>query len=273
VTKIIFKNEPYHQIPYSFLPYLQYHYIFKIQNTMKIVLLRHGQSLWNKENKFTGWTDVGLTQKGIEEAKEAGRILQSHNFQFDIAYTSYLKRAIKSLWLVLEEMDLMWIPVEKNWQLNERHYGALQGFNKKEMAEKVGEEQVHLWRRSFVVRPPLLKISDARNPIYEFKYKNVSPSILPLGESLEDTISRLNSYWLKNIWKLVEEKRCVLIVAHGNSLRGIIKYLDNLSNEEITREEIPAGLPLVYEFDDNLIPIKKYYLKMVKSQKEEKFIF
>jgi len=224
---------------------------------MKLVLLRHGQSIWNKENKFTGWTDIDLNEKGIEEAKQAGRILRANNFKFDIAYTSFLKRAIRTLWLTLDEMDLMWLPVEKTWRLNERHYGALQGLNKKEMAEKVGEEQVHSWRRSYAVRPPLLEPPDAINPRLEEKYRSLQPSEIPLGESLEDTVHRLEDCWSKHIWKQVKKGKCVFVVAHGNSLRAIIKYLENISDAKIADIEIPTGIPLVYEFDEQMVILKK----------------
>lgn len=228
---------------------------------MKLVLLRHGQSIWNQENKFTGWTDVDLSQHGIEEARTAGQILQAHHFRFDITYTSFLKRAIRTLWLVLDEMDLMWVPVQKNWRLNERHYGALQGLNKKTMAEKVGGKQVHIWRRSFAVQPPLLEKSDARNPAFEEKYHGLDSSELPLGESLKDAIHRLVPYWREHILTQFGKGKSVLVVAHENSLRGIVKHLENISEADIVQVEIPTGVPLVYEFNEQLVPIKKYYLR------------
>jgi len=226
----------------------------------KLVLLRHGQSTWNKENKFTGWTDVDLTERGVEEAKRAGQLLKQHGFVFDMAYTSYLKRAIRTLWIVLDEMDLMWIPEFKTWRLNERHYGALQGLNKAEMAAKVGEEQVHIWRRSYDVRPPALEKSDPRWPGNDPKYKELSEEELPLTESLKDTVERVLPYWHNEIAPSIKAGKRVIISASGNSLRALVKYLDNISDEEIPQLNIPTGIPLVYELDSELKPIKHYYL-------------
>lgn len=228
---------------------------------IKLVLLRHGQSLWNKDNKFTGWTDVGLSKKGFEEAKKAGQILKKHGYEFDLAFTSYLKRAILTLWLALEEMDLCWIPIENSWRLNERHYGALQGFNKAKMAEDVGKEQVHIWRRSFDVPPPKLEKSDERYPGHDSRYKDLSEEEIPRSESLKDTIDRFLPYWHSNIVPALKDGKKVIISAHGNSLRALVKYLDDIPDEEIPGLNIPTGVPLVYELDDNLNPIKSYYLE------------
>jgi len=225
-----------------------------------LVLLRHGESTWNKENKFTGWTDVDLTVKGITEAKDAGEILQGKGYNFDIAFTSYLKRAIKTLWIVLEEMDLMWLPVIHSWRLNERHYGALQGLNKAEMSEKYGEDQVHIWRRSYDVRPPELEKDDARYPGNEPKYKNLTAEELPVAECLKDTVDRFLPYWHETIVPEIKKGKRILICAHGNSLRALVKYVDNISDQEIPHLNIPTGIPLVYEFDDDLKPIKHFYL-------------
>lgn len=226
----------------------------------KLVLLRHGESIWNKENRFTGWTDVDLSEKGIEEAKEAGRILKREGYTFDIAYTSVLKRAIRTLWIVLDEMDLMWIPVVRHWRLNERHYGALQGLNKAEMAEKYGEEQVHIWRRSYDVPPPPLEITDERWPGHDPRYKGLDPKDIPQSESLKDTVKRFLPYWHETIAPTVKAGQRAIVVAHGNSLRALVKYLDNISDEEIPSLNIPTGIPLVYEFDDDMKPVAHYYL-------------
>lgn len=226
----------------------------------KIVLLRHGESTWNKENRFTGWTDVDLSDKGTEEAKAAGDLLKKEGFIFDRAYTSVLKRAIRTLWIVLSEMDLMWIPVQNSWRLNERHYGALQGLNKAETAAKYGEDQVKIWRRSYSTPPPALEKSDERFPGNDPRYKGLSESELPLTECLADTVKRFVPYWEETIAPAVKAGESVLIAAHGNSLRALVKYLDNVPEEEITELNIPTGIPLVYELDENLKPIKHYYL-------------
>lgn len=226
----------------------------------KIVLIRHGESLWNKENRFTGWTDVGLSEKGIQEAVEAGKILKNDGYLFDIAFTSVLKRAIHTLNIVLDEMDLQWIPVMKSWRLNERHYGGLQGLNKTEMAEKFGEDQVKLWRRGFAVRPPELTMDDERYPGRELKYTGLSKDDLPLTESLKDTIARFMPCWHNEIAPTVRAGKRVVIAAHGNSLRALVKYLDNIPDEEIVELNIPTGIPLVYELDDELKPIRHEYL-------------
>ncbi len=226
----------------------------------KVVLLRHGESTWNKENRFTGWTDVELSEKGMQEAKNAGKLLKDNNFTFDIAFTSYLKRAIKTLWITLEELDLMWIDVEKSWKLNERHYGTLQGLNKSETTDKYGSEQVHLWRRSYSVPPPPLDINDDRYAGKCLQYKNLQKSEIPLTESLKETVARAVPYWEENIAPLVKANKNVLITAHGNSIRALIKYFDNVSENEIAELNVPTGIPLVYEFDDNLKAIKHYYL-------------
>lgn len=226
----------------------------------KIVLLRHGESLWNKENRFTGWTDVDLSEKGIEEAKKAGGILKKEGYTFDLAYTSVLKRGIRTLWIVLDEMDLMWIPVYRSWRLNERHYGALQGLYKSKLAQEMGEEQVLIWRRSYDIPPPPLKTSDPRYPGNDPRYKEINPKDLPITESLKDTVERFLPYWHETISPIVKSGKNVLISAHGNSLRALIKYLDNVSEEEIVELDLPTGIPLIYELDDKLKPIQHYYL-------------
>ncbi|PKN25569.1 MAG: 2,3-diphosphoglycerate-dependent phosphoglycerate mutase [Deltaproteobacteria bacterium HGW-Deltaproteobacteria-21] len=226
----------------------------------KIVLLRHGESTWNMENRFTGWTDVPLSEKGTAEAVEAGRVLLKEGYSFDVAYTSVLKRAIKTLWIALEEMDLMWIPVFRNWRLNERHYGALQGLNKAETAEKHGMEKVKIWRRSYDIRPPALTPDDPRFPGRDPRYAGLSPEQVPLTECLKDTVERFLPYWHDTIAPAVKEGKRVLIAAHGNSLRALIKYLDNISEEEIVGLNVPTGIPLVYELKEDLSPIRSYYL-------------
>ncbi len=226
----------------------------------KIVLLRHGESTWNKENRFTGWTDVDLTELGINESIEAGRILRKEGYRFDLAYTSFLKRGIRTLWYVLDEMDLMWIPVRKSWRLNERHYGALQGLNKSETAQKEGEEQVLLWRRSYDVRPPALKLSDPRYPGKDPRYKGLKKEDVPRTECLKDTVNRFLPYWKKTIAPQVRKGRKIIISAHGNSLRALVKYLDKVPEDEIVRLNIPTGVPLVYELDKDLKPLRHYYL-------------
>lgn len=226
----------------------------------RLVLLRHGESTWNKENRFTGWTDVGLTPKGVEEAVEAGKLMMEEGFTFDIAYTSVLKRAIKTLWLALEEMDLMWIPVRRSWRLNERHYGALQGLNKAETAERHGEKQVKLWRRSYDIRPPALTPDDERYPGRDPRYADLTEDELPLTECLKDTVERMLPYWEQVIAPDVRAGKRVLIAAHGNSLRALIKHFDGISNEEIVGLNVPTGIPLVYELEDDLTAIRSYYL-------------
>lgn len=226
----------------------------------KVVLLRHGESEWNKENRFTGWTDVDLTEKGIAEAVKAGKILKENGFQFDVAFVSVLKRALRTLWLTLEEMDQLWIPWEKSWRLNERHYGSLQGLNKAETAAKHGEEQVLVWRRSYDIPPPPLDKNDERYPGKLRMYCDVVESDLPLTESLKDTVARFLPYWHDTIAPTIKSGKRVIIAAHGNSLRALVKYLDNMSDEEILKLNIPTGMPLIYELDENLKPIKHYYL-------------
>lgn len=226
----------------------------------KVVLVRHGESTWNKENRFTGWTDVPLSEKGTAEATAAGRLLKKEGYLFDKAYTSVLKRAIKTLWNVLEEMDLMWIPVERSWLLNERHYGALQGLNKAETAAKYGDEQVKIWRRSYDVRPPLLDVSDERYPGRDPRYAGLSAEELPLGECLADTVERVVPYWKNIIAADIRAGRRLVIAAHGNSMRALVKYLDDVADEDIVELNIPTGVPLVYELDENLKPLKSYYL-------------
>lgn len=227
----------------------------------KLVLVRHGQSVWNLENRFTGWTDVGLSEQGIKEAKDAGKKLKELGYTFDVAYTSYLKRANDTLDYILEELDETNIPIKYSWRLNERHYGALQGLNKDDTKAKYGEEQVHLWRRSADVRPPALEITDERYPGNDPKYKDLAKEDIPTTENLIDTVKRVIKYWDTDIKKDLLANKKVIIVAHGNSLRGLIKYLDNLSNEEIMKLEIETGNPICYELDDNLRPIRHYYLK------------
>lgn len=226
----------------------------------RVVLLRHGESTWNKENRFTGWTDVGLSEKGVEEAIEAGRVLRREGYVFDVAYTSVLKRAIKTLWLALEEMDLMWIPVHNSWRLNERHYGALQGLNKAETAERHGMEQTKLWRRSYDVRPPALTLNDPRYPGRDPRYAGLRPEELPLTECLKDTVVRFLPYWHDTIAPAVRAGRRVIIAAHGNSLRALVKYLDEIADDKIAGLNIPTGIPLVYELEDNLKPIRNFYV-------------
>ena len=226
----------------------------------KLVLVRHGQSTWNLENRFTGWTDVGLTEQGISEAHEAGRLLREEGYTFDVAYTSVLKRAIKTLWIVLEEMELEWIPVYRAWQLNERHYGALQGLNKSEMAAKFGDEQVHIWRRSYDVPPPALEPTDERHPKFDPRYASLTADELPATESLKITLERVLPYWHSTLAPAIKSGQRLLVVAHGNSLRAMVKYLDHVSEEEIPGLNIPTGVPLVYELDDDLKPITHYYL-------------
>jgi len=226
----------------------------------KLVLLRHGESTWNKENRFTGWTDVGLSEKGVNEAVQAGRLLAKEGYVFDVAFTSVLKRAIKTLWIALEEMDRMWIPVHNSWRLNERHYGALQGLNKTETAEKHGIEQVKIWRRSYDIPPPALAKDDERHPGRDPRYAGLRPEELPATESLKDTVARFLPYWHETVAPVVRSEKRVIIAAHGNSLRALVKYLDNVSDSEIVGLNIPTGIPLVYELEDDLRPVRSYYL-------------
>jgi 2,3-bisphosphoglycerate-dependent phosphoglycerate mutase len=226
----------------------------------QLVLLRHGESTWNKENRFTGWTDVDLTEQGIAEAKSAGKALRDAGFKFDVAYTSVLKRAIRTLWLVQDEMDFMWIPVHRSWRLNERHYGALQGLNKAEMAAKFGDEQVLVWRRSYDIPPPALETTDPRYPGNDPRYEHLDPRDLPRTECLKDTVARFLPYWRQTIAPSVAAGEKVIIVAHGNSLRALVKYLDDVGDAEIVALNIPTGIPLVYELDDDLKPLRHYYL-------------
>jgi 2,3-bisphosphoglycerate-dependent phosphoglycerate mutase len=226
----------------------------------KLVLLRHGESTWNKENRFTGWTDVDLSEQGLFEAQKAGDVLKEEGYTFDMAYTSVLKRAIRTLWIALDKLDLMWIPVERSWRLNERHYGALQGLNKAEMAKKFGEEQVHTWRRSYDIQPPALDKDDERYPGKDPRYKALTEKELPLTECLKDTVERFLPYWNDTIAPSIKSGKKIIIAAHGNSLRALVKYLDNVPDEEIVGLNIPTGIPLVYELDENLKPLKHYYL-------------
>ncbi len=226
----------------------------------KLVLLRHGESDWNKQNRFTGWKDVDLSEKGLAEAQKAGQVLKKQGFTFDVAFTSLLKRAIRTLWLTLDEMDLMWIPVHRSWRLNERHYGALQGLNKAETAQKYGDDQVLVWRRSYDTPPPALEKSNPHYPGNDPRYGDLSEKELPLTECLKDTVARFLPYWHETIVPTIKEGKRVIIAAHGNSLRALVKYLDEVSEEEIVKLNIPTGMPLVYELDSALKPIKHYYL-------------
>lgn len=226
----------------------------------KVVLLRHGESDWNKENRFTGWTDVDLSEKGVQEAHQAGKSMKEEGLSFDLAYTSVLKRAIRTLWIALDEMDQMWLPVLNTWRLNERHYGALQGLNKAETAKKFGDEQVLIWRRSYDIQPPALTADDPRFPGHDARYQALNKAELPLTECLKDTVNRFLPYWHETIAPSIKNGRRVLIAAHGNSLRALVKYLDNIPEKEIVELNIPTGVPLVYELDAELKPIKHYYL-------------
>ncbi|MBU0752464.1 MAG: 2,3-diphosphoglycerate-dependent phosphoglycerate mutase [Gammaproteobacteria bacterium] len=226
----------------------------------KLVLLRHGESTWNKENRFTGWTDVDLTEKGVTEARAAGQLLKKEGFAFEIAYTSKLKRAIRTLWIVLDEMDRMWLPIEHSWRLNERHYGALQGLNKAETAAKFGEDQVKVWRRAYDTPPPALENGDPRLETGNPRYAELSAADFPHTECLKDTVARFLPYWHDTIAPMVKSGKSVIVAAHGNSLRALIKYLDNISDADIVNLNVPTGQPLVYELDADLKPIKSYYL-------------
>ncbi len=226
----------------------------------KLVLLRHGESVWNKENLYTGWTDVDLSEKGVQEAHEAGRLLREGGYVFDVAFTSVLKRAIRTLWITQDEMDLLWIPVYKTWRLNERHYGALQGLNKAQTAEQYGEKQVKIWRRSYDVRPPDLTVDDPRWPGHDPRYKDMDPADVPVAECLKDTVARFLPFWHATVVPALKSGQRVIIAAHGNSLRSLVKYLDNISDDDIIELNIPTGIPLVYELDDELKPIRHYYL-------------
>ncbi|MGA2158365.1 MAG: 2,3-diphosphoglycerate-dependent phosphoglycerate mutase [Dehalococcoidia bacterium] len=235
---------------------------------IKLVLLRHGESLWNSENKFTGWTDVDLSNKGINEAQRAGKVLREQGYVFDLAFTSVLKRAVRTLWIALDELDLMWIPVKNSWRLNERHYGALQGLNKSETASKYGEDQVLVWRRSYDIPPPALDKKDERYPGRDARYANLKPGQLPLSESLKDTYRRCLPYWHDTIAPAVKSGKRVIISAHGNSLRALVKYLDNVSNQDIVGLNIPTGIPLVYELDADLKKLNSYYLASSEELKK-----
>jgi len=227
---------------------------------IRLVLIRHGESAWNLENRFTGWTDVDLTEKGIAEAHQAGRLLKEEGYTFDLAHTSVLKRAIRTLWIVLDEMELMWLPVYRSWRLNERHYGALQGLNKKDTADKYGMEQVHIWRRSYDTPPPALETTDARFSGSDPRYKALKPAELPRGESLKNTLERVLPYWHETIVPDLRAGKKLVIVAHGNSIRALVKYLDDVPDNVITELNIPTGIPLVYELDDKLRAVNHFYL-------------
>jgi 2,3-bisphosphoglycerate-dependent phosphoglycerate mutase len=227
---------------------------------LRLVLLRHGESTWNKENRFTGWTDVDLSEKGREEAREAGRLMSAEKYEFDVAYTSLLKRAIRTLWVALDELDMMWIPVHRSWRLNERHYGALQGLDKAETAAKYGEAQVKIWRRSYDIPPPPLTYEDPRHPSHDRRYGGLKRAEVPLGESLKDTVERFLPHWHEVIAPDITAGKRVLIVAHGNSLRALVKYLENMSDDEIVERNIPTGIPLVYSLNEDLKPLTNYYL-------------
>ncbi len=226
----------------------------------QVVLLRHGESTWNSENRFTGWTDVDLSDKGLAEAREAGRLLKESGFTFDLAYTSVLKRAIRTCWIALDELDLLWIPVVRHWRLNERHYGALQGLNKAETAAKHGEAQIKIWRRSYDTPPPALTVDDPRHPSHERRYAGLAPHELPSTESLKETVARFVPYWTGTIGPSILAGQRVLVAAHGNSLRALVKYLDGISDQDIVELNIPTGIPLVYELDRDLKPMRHYYL-------------
>jgi 2,3-bisphosphoglycerate-dependent phosphoglycerate mutase len=226
----------------------------------KVVLLRHGESTWNEENRFTGWTDVDLSQKGLAEAKRAGQLLKAEGYTFDVAFTSVLKRAIRTLNLALDEMDLLWLPVHKSWRLNERHYGALQGLNKAETAARYGDKQVLTWRRSYDIQPPALTADDPRYPGHDRRYADLAPQDVPFTECLKDTVARFLPLWHETIAPTIRSGQRVIIAAHGNSLRALVKYLDNISDEEIVELNIPTGVPLAYELDDDLKPLAHYYL-------------
>ncbi len=227
---------------------------------LRLVLLRHGESVWNRENRFTGWTDVDLSEQGREEARAAGRLMAAEKFEFDVAHTSVLKRAIRTLWMALDEMDLMWIPVHRSWRLNERHYGALQGLNKAETAAKHGDDQVKIWRRSYDIPPPPLTPEDPRHPSHDRRYAALTRDELPLTESLKETVDRFLPYWHERIAPDIKAGRKVLIAAHGNSLRALVKYLDNMSERDIVELNIPTGVPLVYLLNEDLKPLQKFYL-------------
>jgi 2,3-bisphosphoglycerate-dependent phosphoglycerate mutase len=235
----------------------------------KLVLLRHGESTWNLENRFTGWTDVDLSPRGVEEAKEGGRLLREGGFAFDVAHTSLLKRAIRTLWIAQEELDLLWIPVHKSWRLNERHYGDLQGLNKAETAAKFGDQQVKIWRRSYADPPPALQKDDPRFPGKDPRYASLSPAELPLTESLKDTVARFLPYWHERIVPDIKAGRRVIIAAHGNSLRALVKHLDQMPESEIVELNIPTGLPLVYELDQDLRPERHYYLGDAEAARQK----
>ncbi|MCF8387433.1 MAG: 2,3-diphosphoglycerate-dependent phosphoglycerate mutase [Bacteroidales bacterium] len=226
---------------------------------LKLILVRHGESVWNKENRFTGWTDVGLSEKGIEEARKAGKALKEEGFKPKLAFTSYLTRAIKTLWLMLEEMDMMYLPEYKSWRLNEKHYGMLQGLNKIEMAEKYGDEQVHLWRRSYDSPPPPLSEHDERSPKLDPRYADLDPKDIPLTEALKDVVDRMLPYWKDTIAPALQEHKEVIVSAHGNSLRAVVKYLKDMGEDEILKFNIPTGIPYVFEFDDDLNLQKDYF--------------
>lgn len=236
----------------------------------RVVMIRHGQSEWNQKNLFTGWTDVNLTENGIEEAKDAGRILRESDYGFDIAFASVLQRSIKTLHYALDELGLLWIPEEKSWKLNERHYGALQGLSKPETTEKYGEEQVHLWRRSLSVRPPMLEQDDKRLPKFDPRYADVPTERLPAGESLQDTIERVGEFWDEKIVPLVRDGRHILIAAHGNTIRALIKFMEDLEEHELLDLNIPTGVPLVYELDEDVKPIRRFYLGHPTHVEEKK---
>ena len=238
----------------------------------RLVLLRHGESVWNRENRFTGWTDVDLSARGVAEAKEAGRLLAKKGYQFDVAFTSVLKRAIRTLWLALDAMDQMWVPVHTTWRLNERHYGALQGLDKKQTAKKFGEAQVKIWRRSYDVRPPALTADDPRGAARDPRYRSLAPDQVPLTENLADTVDRFLPCWKEQIAPALVAGHVVLVAAHGNSLRAAVKYLDSKSNEEIVEVNIPTGIPLVYELDDDLRPLKSYYLDPARAERAAKAV-
>jgi 2,3-bisphosphoglycerate-dependent phosphoglycerate mutase len=257
---------------HSFLYSDKYYLLTERKKMKKLILLRHGESVWNKKNLFTGWTDVDLSEKGVSEAADAGHLIKNEGLHFDLAFTSVLKRAIRTLWIVMDGMDLMWVPVQRSWRLNERHYGALQGLNKARTAEKYGAEQVQIWRRSYDVPPPLLTTDDDRFPGRYPAYSRLAEKSLPLGESLRDTENRFMPFWHSDIAPAIKKGHQVIITAHGNSLRALVKHLDRLTGQEITGLNIPTGIPLIYELDDSLDPTKRYYLgdpEAVKKAQEK----
>lgn len=260
IENFLFKNSFYSGFERMYPPVVSFTVVKQTKMKHRLILLRHGESSWNRENRFTGWTDVDLSEAGKEEARHAAALLRSFRLRFDRVFTSYLRRAIKTADIVADELDLLWTPQIKNWRLNERHYGALQGWNKKETAEKFGDEQVRIWRRSYDVRPPQLTPDDPRSPLHDNRYTGVLPDLLPLGESLSDTVRRVLPCWIADIVPCIQAGETVLIAAHGNSLRALMKHLQQISDTDIVDLEIPTGVPFVYELDSRLNPVEHYFL-------------